>query len=759
MSRTLSFDSTEEHAPEDLSQSMINTPVPVRFFANRRKRAYRFNVREPAVNELSDIRLRRLRNAERTDNPFEEYRVCCKKKQCFLKVNKVHAFHWYREIMSMNREEAKTTLLTWYNAGHRNFEFDGRSVCWRFLNKAFEFSNDLLSAVKNTEGARAAQTAFAQPRNYRRPTLRDSIINFLRVTSESLGDEMPHRSFSNLPMYNKAQVYQFYIMWYNAHDPMRFSRSPPSISTFYSVWKQHVPDVKLMKNIGFEKCAECVFYGEQRAKYMLNPTKLREIKDASRQHYVDVASERRGYELRKLQSCREPKHYLSLVIDGADQSSYGLPHFLQKSKEDKGHKIAVKIVGVLMHGVENDLYLFSMVEGFETGANHVIESLHRALDRKKRKLGMLPPTLFVQADNCTRENKNRFFLGYLEMLVARGVFVEVQMSSLEVGHTHTDVDQAFSCVHRRLDCHAAFSLDQLHRQLKKCFTPAPHVEELSRIVNFSKQCETNNILTKASNFTQYRYFRLIRSSNEANVELYKTKCLVKRSLSEEWKELPGARGSGFLTTAPDILNFPKTKTRELPNVREVNLCLRAAETRIRDRRIMDELYDLRDRVYTPQEYEGHWNYACFELMGDYAPDSQRTEINDRDMPQSDSEEEEGDFGQRFRYDVGDFVAVKPDTRYKTPFWIREVTGFGEIDVRGYPKVLEIRWYTTGAGDDPLSVTYKPGLNGNRPWIATIHVDTIMLRFGGLTRRNRLSRETANKLSRGLGASCNRFHEN
>lgn len=114
-----------------------------------------------------------------------------------------------------------------------------------------------------------------------------------------------------------------------------------------------------------------------------------------------------------------------------------------------------------------------MVEGFETGANHIIESIHRTLGIRKGHLGKLPNTLFIQADNCTRENKNRYFLGYLEMLVMKGVFVEVQLSSLEVGHTHTDIDQSFSCIHRRLDHNAAFSLDQLHEELRKVIHQNP----------------------------------------------------------------------------------------------------------------------------------------------------------------------------------------------------------------------------------------------------------------------------------------------
>lgn len=39
----------------------------------------------------------------------------------------------------------------------------------------------------------------------------------------------------------------------------------------------------------------------------------------------------------------------------------------------------------------------------------------------------LPPTLYVQADNCFRENKNKFVLAFCEMLVWKNIFKEVSI--------------------------------------------------------------------------------------------------------------------------------------------------------------------------------------------------------------------------------------------------------------------------------------------------------------------------------------------
>lgn len=50
--------------------------------------------------------------------------------------------------------------------------------------------------------------------------------------------------------------------------------------------------------------------------------------------------------------------------------------------------------------------------------------------------GTLPNRLYVQLDNCARENKNQFFLGCMGVLVARDIVEEVWLSFLMVGHTH-----------------------------------------------------------------------------------------------------------------------------------------------------------------------------------------------------------------------------------------------------------------------------------------------------------------------------------
>ena len=130
--------------------------------------------------------------------------------------------------------------------------------------------------------------------------------------------------------------------------------------------------------------------------------------------------------------------FLSLIIDGADQQAYGLPHFCAKSKTTESmHKLPLHLMGVIVHGVGN--YGFTYLPNIKGGNNVTIEVLHRVLTDLKKDRGFLPPVLYLQLDNTSKQNKGRFLLGYLAFLVELGVFEQVQLSFLPVGHTHEDI--------------------------------------------------------------------------------------------------------------------------------------------------------------------------------------------------------------------------------------------------------------------------------------------------------------------------------
>ena len=120
-----------------------------------------------------------------------------------------------------------------------------------------------------------------------------------------------------------------------------------------------------------------------------------------------------------------------------------MPHFLEKDKHSNGDlKIPLFLMGALVHGY--NAFLFSYLKNIKHGTNIVIECLHHIFVNYAATLGRhIPPVIFLQLDNTTKQNKNRFMLGWFSCLVQWGVVRKVVISFLPVGHTHEDAGLFF----------------------------------------------------------------------------------------------------------------------------------------------------------------------------------------------------------------------------------------------------------------------------------------------------------------------------
>ena len=100
---------------------------------------------------------------------------------------------------------------------------------------------------------------------------------------------------------------------------------------------------------------------------------------------------------------------------------------------DSSNLLQTHLVGAIIHGIKTVTYVD--VLQWRHDSNLAVNCLLRALVRASRN-GDLPPTMYIQLDNCGRENKNKFFMGVVAMLVAKLFVTEAFMCFLMVGHTH-----------------------------------------------------------------------------------------------------------------------------------------------------------------------------------------------------------------------------------------------------------------------------------------------------------------------------------
>ena len=210
-------------------------------------------------------------------------------------------------------------------------------------------------------------------------------------------------------------------MFLQQFEQLVHSTTPPTSQYFNRVWKNCCPQFKVMRSQRFSICDE-----GHRIKVNLNGAILKglstkDIKTQRKNHLEFIFRQRLEYQMKKDRARLHSSNSCSIIIDGADESAFGLPHFTTKTKSQCGHMMKFKVVGLLEHRIVNKLTLLTMTEEHATGANHVVEVVHRYINAKSKE-GPLPCRFYVQLDNCSRENKNRYLLSYLEMLVALGTF-------------------------------------------------------------------------------------------------------------------------------------------------------------------------------------------------------------------------------------------------------------------------------------------------------------------------------------------------
>jgi hypothetical protein len=110
----------------------------------------------------------------------------------------------------------------------------------------------------------------------------------------------------------------------------------------------------------------------------------------------------------------------------------------------------------------------------------------RILKAVEKSRGTLAKTLYLQLDNCPRENKNTYIVAFCNWLVQRHVFGTVELSFLPVSHTHNECDQvasriSFACRHNDICTRA-----DLATIIRNCYTPKPFVMHLDEVADFKR---------------------------------------------------------------------------------------------------------------------------------------------------------------------------------------------------------------------------------------------------------------------------------
>ena len=183
-----------------------------------------------------------------------------------------------------------------------------------------------------------------------------------------------------------------------------------------------------------------------------------------------------------------------LQLDGMDNHKSYCPRELIKGKKTAGMlRLPTKITGCIIysgHYEENRKIAFYINhDHYEQASNMVISIIYKLLHLYLNDFGRFPKVLRLFADNCWRENKNRFVFSFLAKLVKAGIFEEATMDFLIVGHTGNEVDQLFSILTNEFKGEIVSVHELKKKILNAPMKPKPLVEHLMFIWDWKKYIE------------------------------------------------------------------------------------------------------------------------------------------------------------------------------------------------------------------------------------------------------------------------------
>lgn len=270
-------------------------------------------------------------------------------------------------------------------------------------------------------------------------------IAWMKEYFEDHCDKMPNaegsQSWHLSPDTRKKDIHQLYVLWVEDH-PGAFAAV--QLQTFYSLWADKFPHVTIPVRARFKQCDRCA---ELKALYKRATSRQERAaaRGQMKKHRALVDAERQEVKDRIFRARNEPDKCLYVEMDSMDQEKTAIPHFAipPKSLEDTG-KVKVHVTCARVPSI-NKVYEYLYTNNLAHDSNTTVTVLDQVLCEiaKFQQLPselylqlkqVFPQRLYLQMDNCNRENKNSQMFGYLSLLVKLGIFKRIYVGFLPVGY-------------------------------------------------------------------------------------------------------------------------------------------------------------------------------------------------------------------------------------------------------------------------------------------------------------------------------------
>lgn len=236
----------------------------------------------------------------------------------------------------------------------------------------------------------------------------------------------------------------------------------------------------------------------------------------------------------------------------------------------RAYRPEVECAGLINHALRRRELLFHLPY-YAHGPNLIITILYWHLYWMLRvEHAIHPPELFIQADNCWKENKNRWVLAFCAWMVMRGFFRQVHLSFLLQGHTHEDVDQMFAGISSKYLRSRIWTTNALLELVPSAY-PTPDTRPVARMLPFVHDWKSyfDPVLVPMAGHSGPHVFVL--AYNEDNVVTMRYK-----DYHSSLDQLRGGEGEGGMRIltglpagVPEILPpklLPDTDIDQIPNL-------------------------------------------------------------------------------------------------------------------------------------------------------------------------------------------------
>jgi hypothetical protein len=492
----------------------------------------------------------------------------CKARDC--EANSLNLLEVWatRVLMRDKRDISKDVLGEYISGAKRNYArtgalyLHGARVCVGCFRRCTGITQWAWRSLGN-EGDAGGTSQSAQAKDGKVTSEGMAMRIFVRNFATKFGCHMPDDGKIQIPV---STLTEFHDVYARASVRRELGRVPQEGMAKYMLTQQiamqyrsfcnvilnEFPYLHISKHKRFTKCTACsrldaILHGKSS---QVSNSAREKARDDKTLHHAVIGRERETYYEHHVEAC-ECDGVWSLIIDKMDQKKTDFPYLRRDTKEtENACRLKVCITGVVIHGV-NSRNSDEEMEDHESGrkggvrrlaywymdefmkdCNIVIHTLNSAIRKMKIAESRVPVKdriLYVQLDNASSENKNKYMFGYLGHLVHIGLLGEVRASFLPVGHTHEDVDAFFSYISKAFGGSMVVrTLGQFEELIRTCLkakklndAEVHHVKTVVELKRLFKDVKVQDIRKD-----EFYCFKFIKN-DKGEVELLKRRYMQK----------------------------------------------------------------------------------------------------------------------------------------------------------------------------------------------------------------------------------------